>query len=147
MAPPAKRDDKPWLRLVPAAVATALFLAVALLFGHSSNNNRVQITGPTAISASTEFAEVVSGQADGVANFLISGEQLTRGSGCALTYLAEAKRPDWRPVPSGTGPVLGSFRLSAQLWAADRREHGLCAYLVSRQGNRTYARSSQWWNG
>jgi hypothetical protein len=108
--------------------------------------NKISIQGPTANVFHTYFNESVSGFATGSANYVISGEQLNPGGGCATTFTAERTRSDWYQWPTGTGAVHGNFSLVAKFWARNHSEHGICSYLVNRTTRHTYAHSSRWWN-
>lgn len=107
--------------------------------------NRIHVHGPKANAYHTYFNETVSGHASGGANYVISGEQLNKGSGCAATYKLERIRSDFYPWTTGTGPVHGSFSLVAKFWARNHGTHGICSYLIHHSTGKTYAKAGLFW--
>lgn len=77
-------------------VTVAAGLAVSLASAAApKSKNKLAITGPTAILFHRFFSETVSCYATGPANFVISGEQLNPVGGCASTFVAELRKPDF----------------------------------------------------
>lgn len=98
-----------------AALTTAVAQAAATSHTHK---NRIHVSGAKVNTYGTSFYETVSGHAAGAANYVISGEQIHKGTGCAATYNAEKNRPDFYAWPTGTGQVHGKFSMVASFFAS-----------------------------
>ena len=134
--------------LALAAVGVAFGAGFALDAGAAPAKSRptsIAISGPTHNGFDTSFTETVSGFAKGQADYVISGEQLHVGNGCARKYKPEAKRKDWYQWPSGTGAAKGKFSFAAQFYASHHGEHGLCSYLINSTSDKTFRHAHIYW--
>jgi len=129
--------------LATAALSAAIVPAAAV--AAAARRNRIGVHGPTTNTLGNNFSETVTGFAAGAANYVASGEQFNKGSGCAATYAAEKVRSDFTPWPSGSGSVHGSFSLVARFGAANAGTHGICSYLIKRSTGKTFAHASLFW--
>jgi hypothetical protein len=135
-------------RLTALALGLLSVVAVAAAGAHRTAacaSNRIGVRGPTANVLNTAFNETVFGCATRSANYVISGEQHTRGGGCARTYRAEAVRRSFYQWPTGTGRVRGRFALVAEFGAHALGTHGICSYLINRTTKQTYAHAGRFW--
>ena len=88
-------------------------------------------SGSLSNKVGTNFASVISGNADSVANHLIAGEQFNKGAGCASTYAGASTRERLELTTTyeltfWTNPTAsGEFSVTAHFGAAHRGVHGV----------------------